>query len=218
MITLTNRDVIIDAESMRQLSQEFRARHCVMLQGLLEVSLLELLRPRLEAASWKTIRHDDGIGAEVELDDDYATSLLHFAVNAPAFLEAIRALTGCAGINRFRGRVFRMDPAADHYDSWHDDMSEGRLVGMSINLSFGGYEGGELELKDMETQAQLARIATVHAGNATLFRIASRLQHRVAPLRGHRPRTAFAGWFKSGMPDPVNRAAERAFAAPPTGP
>jgi hypothetical protein len=38
-------------------------------------------------------------------------------------------------------------------------------------------------------------VANTGAGDAVLFRIAERLEHRVTSLRGDVPRTAYAGWF-----------------------
>lgn len=204
MITLRSRDVIIDGEETRRLESEFRQRHCVLLKGLLDQSLLDLVRPRIEGGNWLEFEHK-GIGKEVILDDEYALNMLHFAINAPVFVDAIRSISGCDEITWFDGRIFRMDPKPDHYDSWHNDVSDTRLIGMSINLSFEGYDGGEFEMRELGSEAVLARIATLYAGNATLFRIDPGLQHRVAPLTGRRHRTAFAGWFKGGKPDLLNR-------------
>jgi len=217
MITLRARDVVIDSVETQRLKNEFQSRHCVLLHGLLDGPLLQLLRPRIENGTWTDYKHE-AIGKEVILDDDYALNLLHFAVNAPAFLDAIRSISGCDQISRFHGRIFRMNPGPDHYDSWHDDMGDGRLAGMSINLSFEAYEGGQFEMRELGTEDVLTRIATFIAGNATVFRIGGKFQHRVAPLAGRRPRTAFAGWFRSGKADLVNRLRrpDSQAASPPT--
>lgn len=211
MIKLRTCEVLADSVETQKLRAKFDQRHCLRLTGLLDDSLLELLRPRLDRGQWTHRQHHD-IGKELVLQDNYALNLLHFAVNAPAFLGAIASLTGCEDIKRFRGRIYRMEPNSDHYDTWHDDLSEDRLVGMSVNLSFDGYEGGEFELREREAPGRAAKIAPRFAGDAVLFRIDPGIEHRVAPLAGNHPRTAFAGWFRSGKPDPVNELAQSAAA------
>lgn len=171
----------------------------MLLQGLLGPALLDLLRPRLEHTAWSDFAHGS-IGTEVVSEDVHAVSMLHFAINSPAAIDAIRTICTCDDITWFDGRIFRMDPSAGHYDSWHDDFLDGRLIGMSVNLSFEPYEGGQFEIRRKNTDAPLGRIANLVAGDASLFRLAGDLEHRVAPLAGTRPRTAFAGWFRRGQP------------------
>lgn len=38
-------------------------------------------------------------------------------------------------------------------------------------------------------------------GDALIFRISGELKHRVAPMEGDEAKTAFAGWFRSDLPD-----------------
>jgi hypothetical protein len=73
----------------------------------------------------------------------------------------------------------------------------GREIGMSVNLSADVYEGGVFEIRDAESERALASIANVGFGDAILFRVASTLEHRVTDVRGARPKTAFAGWFRT---------------------
>lgn len=203
-VTLTPHAVVVDAEAIVQARHDFAEKQCVLLNGLLGPALLNLLSPRLERSTWSDFEHG-GIGTEVVAADPHATSLLHFAINAPAAIHAFRAITGCDDFNWFDGRIFRMDPAAGHYDSWHDDFVHERLVGMSINLSAEPYEGGEFEIRRKRTDAILGRIANRVPGNASLFRLGPDLEHRVAPLSGTHARTAFAGWFRRDQPDLLSR-------------
>jgi hypothetical protein len=203
-ITLTPRDVVVDAGALQTLKHRFERDQCVLLPGLLGAALLELLRPRLDASTWSSRQHGE-IGSEAVCDDVQALGMLHFAVNAPALIDAIRRISGCMDITWFEGRIFRMNPAAGHHDSWHDDAGRDRLVGMSVNLSFEGFDGGEFEIRPKGSTETLGRISNLVAGNASLFRIAPHLEHRVAPLTGPRARTAFAGWFHRGEPDLLMR-------------
>ena len=74
-------------------------------------------------------------------------------VNDERMLDVVRSITGCGPIGHFDGRVYRLEPSSDHYDSWHDDLGDGRLVAMSINLGRQPYEGGALEIRDRRTGA-----------------------------------------------------------------
>ena len=197
MITLRAHDVRVDDVDVIQLQGEFQALHCVILPDLLDISLHTLILPMIESGLWRDEFHS-GIGTERVIVDDLALHLLHFAVNAPAFIDGVKRITGCDDINRFDGRFYRFTPGTDHEFDWHDDDSGGRLVGMSINLSPEGYEGGLFQLRNRATKTLLCEVANTVLGNAHLFRISSTLQHRVATVRGMQPRTAFAGWFRVG--------------------
>lgn len=203
-ITLAPHKVVVDTTGVAQARQQFEDTQCALLADLLDPALLNMLRPRLEQTAWSDFAHGS-IGTEVVSADLHAGSMLHFAINAPVVIEAVRAICGCNEITWFDGRIFRMDPAAGHYDSWHDDFLEARLVGMSINLSFEPYEGGEFEIRRKKTNTPIGRIANSIPGDASLFRLSSDLEHRVAPLAGTSARTAFAGWFRSGEPDLLAR-------------
>src|SRR5262249_58599579 len=79
----------------------------------------------------------------------------------------------------------------------HDDRCEGRLVGMSANLSTEIYSGGVFQLRDSRTEQLLCEMPNTGLGDAILFRIASPLQHRITEAEGAVPKTAFSGWFRS---------------------
>lgn len=206
MITLKTRQVIADKSDVERLRGEFHVRNCVMLTDLLDVSLLALLQPLIDNGLWCEKTYG-GIGKEVVLHDERAINLLHFAINTPVFLNAVRTITGCDEITWFGGRIYSLIPGTDHYDTWHNDVVdyEVRLVGMSINLSPKGYEGGVFELRERAKDRASVQFANSGIGNARLFRIAPELQHQVTAVVGDRPRTAFAGWFYAGKPDLLKR-------------
>jgi hypothetical protein len=90
----------------------------------------------------------------------------------------------------------------------------GRRVALSINLSGQPFEGGELLLRDAASEQVLAEIGNRAEGDAVLFRVHEDLEHRVLPVAGEVPRTAFAGWFTAGP-----GLAEQLHALmPPSGP
>lgn len=204
MISLRARDVVADATDLPGLQQEFRTDHCVVLRGLLDSSLYSLLLPMIETGVWQDKTHD-GIGTEIVLDNSFALDLIHFAVNSPAFLSVVKRFTDCAELSWFDGRIYRFIPGSGHHDSWHDDVDKDRLVGMSINLSSAAFEGGCFQLRDRVTGVLCREVVGTLLGDAHLFRISPSLQHRVESVVGGQPRTAFAGWFRSGQPDLLSR-------------
>jgi hypothetical protein len=204
MIQLKRFGSVLDFGDVEQLRLEFREKHCVLLPMLLEPSLLDFLLQRLSQAQWRDMKHE-GIGTEVVSDDPPALSLLHFLANRPAFLDAVGQISGCGGVTWFGGRVYRFIPNSGHHDSWHDDNMEGRQVGMSINLSERGYDGGVFELRERQSKRILIRVANTGLGDATLFRISRDLKHQVTEVTGEMPKTAFAGWFQSGKQDLLSR-------------
>src|SRR5260221_10339055 len=119
-----------------------------------------MISSRLAHCSWST--QDDGTIAKELLPIDLApASALNFAANTPEFLDLIRHVTGQPDIKMFSGRVYRMSPGADHFDSWHADVGtthRDRLVGMSINLSPRPYQGGVFRLRDEASQEILGEL------------------------------------------------------------
>jgi hypothetical protein len=86
-------------------------------------------------------------------------ALLELALNDPAIFRAIEQITGWPPIARFGGFVYGLSPVHGHRHHWHNDLVEGRLVAMSVNLGPGTYEGGLLELRNRKSEEVLARLA-----------------------------------------------------------
>jgi hypothetical protein len=142
-------------------------------------------------------REHRGIGRELCATPGPATGVLEFLLNDPRLFEVMRSITGCGAIGCFRGRVYRLTPSPGHYDSWHDDLGEQRLLACSINLGRDRFEGGELQIRRADDPEQYVEVANPHAGDAVLFTVDPAYQHRVVAVRGTVARTAYAGWFCS---------------------
>jgi hypothetical protein len=195
VIQLTKTGVSISAD-VSLLATEFNERFSVRLPALLHPELVEFLESRMAHGEW--VPRDHGrIGRELCLNDPISLHALQFAVSTPDFLRVIEGISGCGQISRFDGRIYRMTPGTDHFDSWHDDDMYERMIGMSINLSSTNYLGGVFQLRRKGLQQILRELPNTIVGDAILFRISSSLQHRVTPVEGRHPKTAFAGWFKS---------------------
>lgn len=181
---------------LTRLRDEFGRRHCVLLPGLLDPALAGEIARRVQRSEFYRREHE-GVGVEACMEINATLAWLLLLVNDERVLEVVRWISGCGPIGHFDGRVYRLDPSTDHYDSWHSDLSQGRLVAMSINLGRRPYEGGALEIRDRRSGV-VATAKSAHTGDALLFALGEHLEHRVLPVTGEVPRTVFAGWFKSG--------------------
>ena len=217
LIRVRRSGVSLETSGLAELRARFEVSHCVRLEGLLDSDLLNFLVDRLERGTWSERVHD-GIGIEHVLDEDPALHMLLFLTNAPAFRGAVQAVTGCRPLVQFNGRVYRMVPSRGHYDDWHDDMTNERLVGMSLNLSPRGYTGGTFQLRQRATHAQLAELANTGFGDAILFRISPDLEHRVTDVEGTDAKVAFAGWFRRETTDLFSMLRERSQRLSTTAP
>ncbi len=200
MIQLRETGLTIDCPDIPALRSEFRARHCVMLKSLIDPDLLEKIRVRLTEAVWEETVHKS-VGVECVLRNRYVLSLLHFLLNDPHLLRVIEEITDCRPLRLFVGRVYRMAPDLGHYGLWHNDVSDNRLVGLSLNLSGVEFEGGLFQLRERGSHTIVAEIANTGFGDAFVFRVSPQIEHRVSPIGGRQPKTAFAGWFRDGHRD-----------------
>lgn len=173
----------------------FERDHAIQLPHFFDPNLVASVQQYVRRAQFSD--RDDGIARESCMEDNAALALLHLITNHDRLFDIIRAVTGCAPIGSFLGRVYRMLEAAGHYDRWHSDVTDTRLIGMSVNLSDGRFAGGLFELRDRAVEEPQWSAANAHAGDAILFEIAGSLRHRVTAVEGAIPRVAFAGWFQS---------------------
>jgi hypothetical protein len=183
------------------LRTRFAEQQCVRLPRPLAPDLLEIIQRRIHHTGFYERVHE-GIGPNKELclREGEVSGLLHFFLNNQALYRLIREITGCPRIGGFSGRVYRLSPGSGHHDDWHSDMSEHRMVGISINLSTQVYSGGILQIRDAGSEQILHEAVNTGYGDAIVVRLASYLQHRVTEVEGTHPKTAFAGWFGS-QPD-----------------
>ncbi|MGE0040497.1 MAG: 2OG-Fe(II) oxygenase [Vicinamibacterales bacterium] len=175
----------------------FAERSLLRLPRLLDEELLGVVGRRLAAGDFRT-RVATRVyppAVDLKLHDDVTHGLLHFLLNDPVLLDAVRTITDRPEIGGFVGAVYRLLPGAGHQDSWHDDCDGNRLVALTLNLGEVPFEGGEFELRRKGETALLARVANTGPGDGVLFAIADALEHHIAPMAGTVAKTALAGWF-----------------------
>jgi predicted 2-oxoglutarate/Fe(II)-dependent dioxygenase YbiX len=202
VIQLTRQGLEADPADLLRRHDEFARQHWVRLPALLHPDVLRPVLDDLDRGDWAEVSEE--FYTEAQPPDGPAVHLLRFLTNSPRFLEAAHAITGCGPFTWFDGRVYRMAAAGSHHDDWHSDFTGGRRVAMSLNLSRGGYDGGDLHIRAAGTQGAGTLVANRTLGDAVLFRLSEDWVHRVAPVTSG-SRTAFAGWFNEREPSLIER-------------
>ncbi len=198
-LTLNHTRAVLDEtrpEALAALCGELASNHGVKLVGFLGAELCALAATCLASATFSPKSYDH-VGAELTMDDNVLSRALTFVLNDRALFAVIERLSGCGRIGDFKGRVYRLEPGGGQLGDWHNDAFDGRLIGLSINLSDQPFEGGVLQIRGLDGGAT-TELANTHLGDALLFRISDRLQHRLTPVTGAAAKTSFAGWFRTG--------------------
>jgi hypothetical protein len=212
MVHLRRAGLVADKEDVERLRVQFANAHVVRLPALLEPQLLSQALYLIERGNWRE-RERAGFYRESVLDTGPAVNLLRFVSNSPKFLEVIGEITATHPLTWFDGRVYRMKPSGDHTQNWHEDSIEGRLIGLSLNLSPRGYAGGLFQMRDAKSHRMLLEIANTGLGDAFLFRVSDDFQHHVTDVLPDEPKTAYAGWFsaqkslKQRLSKPIDQSA-----------
>jgi len=198
MVQLTRSGPIVSwtAPELSRLRSEFDRRHCIRLPSLLPAEGFGYVRRHIDRGAFAEKVHGT-IGVELCMAGNAALDLLYFLTNDPRVFQVVQELTRCNPIGGFVGRIYRMVPGTGHYDSWHSDCLDHRMIGLSINLGAETYAGGVFQLRERGSEAILTEAPNTGAGDAILFRIAGHIEHRVTAVEGSVPKTAFAGWFVS---------------------
>jgi Coenzyme PQQ synthesis protein D (PqqD)/2OG-Fe(II) oxygenase superfamily len=187
------------AGDLEGLRRQFAEQPYVELPGFVAPALLSIVERAVNAGDFAHRAHP-GIGEELCLESGPATAACQLVFNDAALLGVVTQIAACSALRCFDGRVYRLEPKAGHYDSWHSDASDDRMVGLSVNLNRDSYAGGALEIRRAVLPEAEYVVPRSGFGSAVLFRISPALRHRVTSVRGAVARTAYAGWFR-GSPD-----------------
>ena len=177
----------------------FDRDHAVVLRELLEPDVLAFAQRQVELDGFEERVHDQLSSRPVDLrlNAGVASAVFMLLTNDARFLEFVRCVTGLSDIRSFRGVIHRRVPNAGHDDAWHNDLVDGRLAVLSINLSSEPHEGGVLQIREVPAGRIVYEFANTRPGDAVLFALGDRLQHRVTPPEGRVARTVCAGWFRN---------------------
>jgi len=181
---------------MARLRESFAKHQAILLPGFVSPALLAVIERLLPTAEFRP-RVENGVELEMKLENGLLHHTLMFGLNEPRTFAWARAVTGCGPVGCFYGRVFfrqRVDGSGHHYP-WHDDLANGRMIGLSINLSRVPFSGGVFQLREKASQRMLLEHANTGYGDAMLFRVEPDLEHHVTRVTSDTPRLTFVGWF-----------------------
>lgn len=174
---------------------DFEQQDWVRLPAILDRELFEIAQAQLGASQFE--EKTANLYRELTVANNALPFALLLLLNNPRLFRLIEEITGCGHIGCFRGRIYRIVPGANHHVEWHTDLNGTRLVALSVNLNSEPYEGGVLSIREAATERILCELTNSGFGDAILFRIDERLQHRVSDVEGTVAKTALAGWFES---------------------
>ena len=126
--------------------------------------------------------------------DDPARFVFHFVLNRTDLFELVKRVSGCGEIGNFTGRIHRTGAGAGDFIDWHDDLTDHRMVGLTVGLGSESYTGGQLRLR-FRGQAR-GTGAFLSRGDAFLFRIGGGWEHKLEHVTSG-CRTVGVGWFRS---------------------
>ena len=200
-ITRSGTSLVRDAAWEAQ-KAAFKERHLARLSNFVEPSLLGTMKAMLDAGTFHHADHtaqDDNrkcfvLATELRLElNDPLGKLLRFITCRTDLYQAIGELIDADdAIHGFFGRCFKRLP--EHYDGWHQDSIEGRLVGLSLGLQPEPFVGGEFQMTNSKTGVTTT-FPPPSFGEATIFDISPHLIHRVRRVKTETPRISWAGWF-----------------------
>jgi hypothetical protein len=188
-------------EEIELARDHFEQHDWIRFPGILGPELWNMLQPLLAASN---------LEGSIYQDLNVSDSALLLLLNNAQLFKTIEQITGCGHIGCFRGRTYRIVPGAT-YDAlltddqtaheiltgWHTDLSGTKLVAITINLNTEPYQGGVLSIREAKTKRLLCELTNFGFGDAIVFRIDERLEHRVSEVVGTVAKTAFSGWFES---------------------
>jgi 2-oxoglutarate-Fe(II)-dependent oxygenase superfamily protein len=188
------------ASQASDLRAEFDENDCVLLRGFLDPAIGKAIKKQLPAAPFIPAPYykNKVLTGLDEISEKTPYPFLHFLMNSVELAHLVEDITQSRNIGSFFGRLYRMLPRSGHFLSWHDDLDEkGRVAALSLNLSPSPYKGGVLQIRNRSQAENPREIPNTRFGDAVLFRVAERLEHRLTPMEGDCPKIAYSGWFKS---------------------
>lgn len=202
MIIIKPKNIEVDASQLATFKKEFEQSNLFICPQLFDNTLKALIDKQFSITQFTEFVHkgDDGvvIGQEHVIPSDSALpKIINFYLNHKDVLDIVREISGISEIKSFTGRAYRFEANQQSFDNWHSDMSNGRLLGLSLNLTDKPYGGGEFNIRNASSKQLYGKVKHDKWGAAHFFRISDDLEHKVEKVQGEVPRVAFAGWFNS---------------------
>src|ERR1035438_2981922 len=174
-----------DRAAISRACDEFSRTQCAVLSDFLDPALAWRLAGDIDSEESAPVTHElrdeSEFGRDLSFSEKSAVvHALHLLLNNPDLFAAIHEITGCESIHGFVGRAYRNLPLPEYHLDWHDDMADSRrIIGFSLNLTQGAFEGGIFRLRRKSGGEILSEIAHHRPGSAHIFRIDPRFEHCV---------------------------------------
>ncbi|MEM9532320.1 MAG: 2OG-Fe(II) oxygenase [Pseudomonadota bacterium] len=204
MLQIQNHQTLTpSASELHALRESFEQNYFVRLAQLLEPTLLAAIQEMIHSDLFDE-RVTPKIGSVESCADPRIDNGFQALMNQPEVRATISAIIA-QPVDLWAGATVRRVPGRNHFSNWHNDLappiaSESgeryeRVAPMSLNVSTGPYEGGNLEIQSVPDHRLLADVPNPTPGDAILFAIGEGLRHRVADVTGGHPRMVHVGWF-----------------------
>ena len=199
-ITKTGANVRATEDEHTALRRAFVEQHWLLLPNFLDPGLLGLIDKKLQETEYCVVDRETGV--ELRPVDCTAYLAAELLLNGPKLFRAIERITGCERIACFSGRIYQRPASSTYFNRWHTDITDaGRMIALSINLNAAPYEGGTLQIRSAGTHEIMCEVYNRNSGDAIIFPVDEKLEHRVCEVESGAAKTALAGWFTS-KPDP----------------
>ena len=183
-------------QPLLQLQSELRRKHILVLRRFLHPEILRPVQKEFVQASFQPREYGDDLGHEQLMAENSGWNLLHFLLNDAVLLRLLATVSG-SSVGFFSGRVYKLIPGQNHGLDWHSDVCENRLYAFRLNMSSRELQGGALQIRHPKSKRLAFQSNVLKPGDALLFKIDPKWEHRISPVEGRHPRIAYAGWFYS---------------------
>jgi hypothetical protein len=129
-----------------------------------------------------------GFGRDLQLRKSPAAASLAMLLNDRDLFSILERVTGCGRAGSLIGSVRRAIPGPGNSLGWHSDDLAHRKLAITINLGRKPYAGGRLQIRRRKSGTIVAEVSNTGAGNAIVFRIARKLDHRNTAVEAARRR------------------------------
>jgi hypothetical protein len=200
MVQTNQNGLTVTPGSFTTLRSQFNQTGLAQLPGFLAPRPLELLLNMIESASFELkdeiSRKSGAVFGTTQFMSrtDPVMIALYFLLNREALYDMAAEACAVPRPRTFTCRLHRTTAATDQHIDWHDDATDGRLLGLNINLSSERFGGGLFQLRDSEKRVT-GEVKHTVPGDAFLFKIGQGWQHRLTRVESG-VRTVAVGWFR----------------------
>jgi hypothetical protein len=201
-VELLQSGVVINPEAIPDLRAQFEETGIALLPGFFSAPVVNLIMKQVRTTDLK-LRNEVmkatgdvfGTTRKAELTEPVVVGL-SFLLNRGELFQLAADVAGIRRPGCFLCRLHRTEAVPGQHIDWHDDAVDGRILGLDICLSAESYEGGLFQIRSPDKKVR-REVLLAEPGDAFLFRIGDRWQHRLTPVTSG-ARTVAVGWFREG--------------------